>query len=157
MHPSIGLDNLPGEVKSEVPILKLRVSEPAEKRRAVAHFRRVIVACEAAADLLTITVAVNLGYVLYDNLALGKRVHYPAHAVLGMAFGFAIVMVLMLARAGAYGRGGSLLRVKETEQVLRVSLQVFLIVVAVSFFSTFLFSRWLLVLCLTLVPFALFV
>jgi exopolysaccharide biosynthesis polyprenyl glycosylphosphotransferase len=157
MHPSIGLDNLPGEVKREVPVLNLRVSEPAEKRRAVAHFRRVIVACEAAADLVTITLAVQLGYLLYDSLALGKRVHYPAHAVLGMAFGFAIVMVLMLDRAGAYGRSGSLLRVKETEQVLRVSLQVFLIVVAVSFFSTFLFSRWLLVLCLTLVPFALFV
>ncbi len=157
MHPSVGLDNLPKEVKSGIRALDVRVTEPVEKPRAVAHFRRVITACEAVADLLTITLAVALGYLLYYDLALGKRIHYPAHAVLGLAFGFAIVMVLMLDRAGAYGRGGSLLRVKETEQVLRVSAQVFLIVVAVSFFSSFLFSRWLLVLCLTLVPFALFV
>jgi exopolysaccharide biosynthesis polyprenyl glycosylphosphotransferase len=156
MQPSVGLDNLHGEVKGGAPVLDVRVTEPVEKPRAVAHFRRVIIACEAAADLLTITLAVALGYLVYYDLALGKRVHYPAHLVLGLAFGFAIVMVLMLDRAGAYGRSGSLLRVKETEQVLRVSSQAFLIVVAVSFFSSFLFSRWLLVLCLTLVPFALF-
>ncbi len=41
--------------------------------------------------------------------------------------------------------------------MLRVSAQAFLIVMAVSFFSSFLFSRWLLVLSLALVPLALFV
>ena len=66
-------------------------------------------------------------------------------------------MVLMLDRVGAYRRGNSLLRVRETEQILRVSTQAFLIVLAVSFFTNILFSRWLLVLCLGLVPLLLFV
>jgi len=62
----------------------------------------------------------------------------------------------MLDRVGAYRRGNSLLRVRETEQVLRVSAETFLIVFAVSFFTSFLFSRWLLVICLSLVPLLLF-
>jgi len=62
----------------------------------------------------------------------------------------------MLDRAGAYSRGNSLLRVRETEQVLRVSAQAFLITLAISFSSGLLFSRWLLVLCFPVVPLALF-
>jgi exopolysaccharide biosynthesis polyprenyl glycosylphosphotransferase len=116
-----------------------------------------MVACEAVADLLTIILAVLLGYVTYSSLALGKHIHYPTNAVLGLAFAFAVVMVLMLDRIGAYRRGNSLLRVRETEQVLRVSAQAFLVALAVSFFSSVLFSRWLLVLCFTLVPLALFI
>jgi exopolysaccharide biosynthesis polyprenyl glycosylphosphotransferase len=155
MHPSVELNN-PPEVAREVPVFDVQVAEPTEKPRAVAHFQWFVMACEVAADLLTITLAVAAGYLVYNDLALGKRVHYPTHGVLGLAFGFAIVMILMLDRAGAYGRGGSLLRVKETEQILRVSAQAFLVVVAGSFFSSILFSRWLLVICLTLVPCALF-
>ena len=50
-----------------------------------------------------------------------------------LAFVFAIGMVSMLDRVGAYRQGNSLLRVRETEQVLRVSTQAFLIALAVSF------------------------
>jgi exopolysaccharide biosynthesis polyprenyl glycosylphosphotransferase len=76
--------------------------------------------------------------------------------VLGVAFALAVVMVLMLDRVGAYARGNSLLRVRETEQVLRVSVQAFLIAFAISFFASYLFSRWLLILTLGLVPICLF-
>jgi exopolysaccharide biosynthesis polyprenyl glycosylphosphotransferase len=50
-----------------------------------------------------------------------------------------------------------LLRVRETEQILRVSAEAFVITLTVSFFTSVLFSRWLLVLCLVLVPLALFI
>ena len=45
---------------------------------------------------------------------------------------------------------------RETEQILRVLAEAFLLVLAVSFFTSFLFSRWLLVVCLGLVPLLLF-
>src|SRR3984885_15769085 len=93
---------------------------------------------------------------MYDVPAPGKHAHYPAKNILVSGFAFAVVMVLMLDRVGAYRGGNSLLRVRETEQVLRVSAQAFLMVLAVSFFTNFLFSRWLLVLCLNLVPLMLF-
>jgi exopolysaccharide biosynthesis polyprenyl glycosylphosphotransferase len=129
---------------------------PGQRRIAAAHFRRAIVLCEVIADLLTITVAVVLGYFIYDSLRLGRHIYYPIGTVLVLGFAFSIVMVLMLDRAGSYRRGNSLLRVRETEQVLGVSAQAFLIALAVSFFTNILFSRWLLVLCLGLVPLLLF-
>ncbi len=159
MHSSVGLSKAPAAEKpaGEALTVDLLLVKAGERRNAAAYFRRGIVACEAVADLLTITLAVVSGYLAYRHLSLGKHIHYPAHSVLGVALAFAVVMVLMLDRIGAYRRGNSLLRVRETEQLLRVSAQAFLLSLAVSFFGSILFSRWLLVLCLTLVPLALFV
>jgi hypothetical protein len=127
-----------------------------QKRGAAARFRRAIVLAEAVADLLTVTLAVMLGYFIYNAFGFGKHVHYPLRTVLAVAAAFSVVIVLMLDRVGAYRGGNSLLRVRETEQVLRVSTEAFLGVFAVSFFTNILFSRWLLLLCLGLVPFLLF-
>jgi len=157
MHSSARLSPSSQPLPGEASLIDSRVVETKERRAAASHFRQAVVACEAMADVLTIILAVVLGYAIYSSFALGKHIHYPTHAVLGVAFVFAIMMVLMLDRIGAYRRGNSLLRVRETEQVLRVSAQAFLIALAVSFFSSILFSRWLLVLCLTLVPLALFI
>jgi exopolysaccharide biosynthesis polyprenyl glycosylphosphotransferase len=136
--------------------LDLHLVEPAQRPGTAMRLRRVITACEAAADLFTITFAVVAGYLAYYHLALGKHIYYPPRVVLSLSFVFAVVMILMLDRVGAYRRGNSLLRVRETEQILRVSAQSFLLALGVSFFTGVLFSRWLLALCLALVPLALF-
>ena len=111
--------------------LDLRLVEPVSNQGAAARFRRAVVLCEVIADLLTVTSGVVLGYLIYDSLSLGKNIHYPARTIFGLASALAIVMVLMLDRAGAYRRGNSLLRVRETEQVLRVSAEAFLVTLAV--------------------------
>jgi exopolysaccharide biosynthesis polyprenyl glycosylphosphotransferase len=152
MHSSVGVSRA-RENLSIRPV----VTDFNERRAAAVRFRRAIALFEVIADLLTVSTAITLGYKMYDMLALGKHAHYPAKNILVSGFAFAIVMVLMLDRVGAYRGGNSLLRVRETEQVLRVSAQAFLLVLAVSFFTHLLFSRWLLVLCLSLVPLLLFV
>jgi exopolysaccharide biosynthesis polyprenyl glycosylphosphotransferase len=154
MHSSIGVS----KAREESPNLAINsvLGQPVERRSTTAPFRRAIAPCEIAADLLTITSAVTLGYAIYRAAGLGRHIYYPFRATLAVAFAFAVVMVLMLDRVGAYRRGNSLLRVRETEQVLRVSAEAFLIVFAVSFFTNFRFSRWLLVFCLGLVPLLLF-
>jgi len=131
--------------------------EVAGKRTAAVRFRRLIAALEVAVDLVTVTLSVVAGYLAYYNLELGKHIQYPVRVVFGIAFGFAMVVVLMLDRVGAYKRGNGLLRIRETEQVLRVSMQAFLIAFAVSFFTSMLVSRWLLAISVTLVPLSLFV
>ena len=146
----------PQDSPPKVPAVDLRLAQPDSRRRAAAYFWRAVVLCEIAADFLTIICAVIAGYLVYNSLALGNHVYYPARTVAAVAAAFAIVMVLMLDRAGAYRRGNSLLRVRETEQVLRVSAEAFLTVFAVSFFTNVHFSRWLLILCLSLVPLLLF-
>jgi len=155
MHSSVGVGQAQTQHTENLAV-DLRLVQ-ATRRNAAAHFRRVIVTSEVLADFATIVLSVLFSYGIYSYLSLGRRLHYPTHAVLGLAVAFALVMVLMLDRVGAYRRANSLLRVRETEQVLQVSAQAFLIALAVSFFSSVLFSRWVLVLCLALVPVALFI
>jgi FlaA1/EpsC-like NDP-sugar epimerase len=137
-------------------ILDAVPGQPFPSRGVASQFRRAMALCEIAADFVTITAAVILGYLIYGASGLGRHLYYPLSAVLAVASAFGVVMILMLDRVGAYRRGNSLLRVRETERVLRVSAEAFLIVFAVSFFISFLFSRWMLVFCLGLVPLLLF-
>ena len=157
MHSSAGVSKARVESPSPAAVADVELRQPLAPRQSAANFRRVIVTVEMVADVLTITLAVALGYAAYEFLELGKHIYYPPRTVIAIAFAFALVMVLMLDRVGAYRRGNSLLRVRETEQVLRVSAEAFLIVFAASFFTSILFSRWLLVLSLGLVPLLLFV
>ena len=135
----------------------LRLEERPAKLSPAANFRRIIVAFEVLADLLTITLAVRGGYLIYAATAIGKHMQVPVRTIWAAGALFAVVMVLMLDRVGAYQRGNSLLRVRETEQILRVSAEALLAALAVSFFGHILIPRWLIILCLSLVPFLLFI
>jgi exopolysaccharide biosynthesis polyprenyl glycosylphosphotransferase len=157
MSSLIGFSKPEAEFTTQSSPVRLELTTPAVHHNATEHFRRYFAAFEVAADFATIILAVTLGYFIYYGLELGKHIYYPAKAVLGVAFGLAVIIVLMLDRVGAYARGNSLLRVRETEQVVRVSAQSFLVAFAISFFASFLFSRWLLVITLSLVPLFLFV
>src|SRR5919109_2696207 len=126
MHTSVEIEKPVQVQDAQASTLQLRLVEPAQERRAVAHFRKALALCEVFVDILTITMAVILGYVIYDLSDFGKHIYYAPRVVLAIAGAFAVVMVLMLDRVGAYHGGNSLLRVRETEQVLRVSAQAFL-------------------------------
>jgi exopolysaccharide biosynthesis polyprenyl glycosylphosphotransferase len=154
MNPSIGLTTSPKVQSSPAPDLALIT--PVARRPSAARFRSHLTKLEVLADFLTVIGAVMSGYAAYYFLGLGKQVHYPRSVVFGVSATFAAVIVLMLDRAGAYSRGTSLLRVRETEHVLRVSMQALGLVLGASFFTSFLFSRWLLVIALGLVPLFLF-
>ena len=140
MHSAVELNKSPRGSIGEAAAADLHVVEPLSRWGAAARFRRAVVLSEVIADLLTVMSSVACGYFMYGYLSLGKHIHYPPQAILGLASAFAIVMVLMLDRVGAYRRANSLLRVRETEQVLRVSAEGFLIALAVSFFTSPLFS-----------------
>jgi len=155
MHSSVGLSGSPQEPASKGLALDLQLIKAGQPRTAADNFGALVEAAEVIADLATITGSVALGYGIYRHLSLGKHLEYNASSVFGLAFGLAVIIVLMLDRTGAYRRGNSLLRVRETEQLLRVSALALLVSLAVSFFTSVLFSRWLLVLCLFLVPLAL--
>jgi exopolysaccharide biosynthesis polyprenyl glycosylphosphotransferase len=154
MNPSIGLTSLPKARSSPAPDLALFT--PIARRPSTARFRSHLTKLEVLADFLTVIGAVMSGYTAYYFLGLGKQVHYPRSVVFGVSATFAAVIVLMLDRVGAYSRGTSLLRVRETEHVIRVSMQALGFILGASFFASFLFSRWLLVIALGLVPLFLF-
>src|SRR6202789_1842651 len=155
MQSSIGLTGSP-RAKSTV-VSDLALVTRVAPRTSAARFRSYLTKLEALADFATVMGAVMSSYAAYDFLGLGRQVYYPHSIVLGVSATFAAVFVLMLDRVGAYSQGTSLLRVRETEHVLRVSMQSLGFILGVSFFTSFLFSRWLLVIALGLVPLFLFV
>jgi exopolysaccharide biosynthesis polyprenyl glycosylphosphotransferase len=155
MNSSIGLTSPPQAHPAAASSLTLVI--PSTRQGSADRFQRYLTRLEVVADFLTVIGAVMSGYFLYSSLGLGKQLHYSRSVVLAVAATFAAVIVLMLDRVGAYSRGTSLLRVRETEHVLRVSMQAFGFTFAVSFFTNFLFSRWLLIIALGLVPLFLFV
>src|ERR1700722_8901968 len=60
---------------------------------------------EGVADLLAVVIAVLLAYRTYGFLGIGQRLHYGGAVITFAVFGFAVVFVFMLDRAGAYNRG----------------------------------------------------
>jgi exopolysaccharide biosynthesis polyprenyl glycosylphosphotransferase len=139
------------------PAVDLQLVHSTAAKTTAIHFRRAILACEVLGDLATIVLAVRFGYFIYVAAAIGKQIRFPLALVWAAASIFSAVIVLMLDRVGAYRRGNSLLRVRETEQVLRVSAEALLTVLTVSFFAHVVVPRGLLVLCIGFVPLFLFV
>jgi exopolysaccharide biosynthesis polyprenyl glycosylphosphotransferase len=107
---------------------------------------------ERVADMAAVMTAAVLAYATYELLQIGKHLQYSASTVALTALGFTIVFVLMLDHDGAYKRANSLLRIRETERILRVSTQAFGILFPFSFFFLQPFSRWVVVLAVFLVP-----
>ncbi len=122
------------------------------KRSSAARFHTVVAICEMLADLLTVVVAGCWSYRIYGSLALGRHIRYPLQGVVAVSLGFAVFFVVMLDRHGAYSRSTGLLRVKETERVLRVSAQSFVLALPITFFTSFLVSRWLVTIATLIVP-----
>jgi len=154
MPSSIDLATSPKSQSILAPDLTLVT--PVGRRTPAGRFQSHLTKLEVLADFATVIGAVMSSYAAYYLLGLGKQVYYPRSVVFGVSATFAVVIVLMLDRVGAYSRGTSLLRVRETEHVLRVSVQALGFILGVSFFTSYLFSRWLLVIALGLVPLFLF-
>jgi exopolysaccharide biosynthesis polyprenyl glycosylphosphotransferase len=120
--------------------------------RVLERFETLFTSFEVAADLIMVAVAAALAYATYDKLNLGRHVQYQWRGVVGGAFVFSLFFVLMLDREGAYQKATSLLRIRETERVLRASTTTFLLAFPVTFFAAKLLSRWAMVLAFIFVP-----
>ncbi len=98
-------------------------------------------AAERALDFLAVTLAVYSAYALYRLLGAGQQAQYPASAVLLGAAAFAVLFVILLERRGGYRTCQSLLAVRETERILRVTLESLLLTLLFVHFSALPLSR----------------
>jgi exopolysaccharide biosynthesis polyprenyl glycosylphosphotransferase len=110
---------------------------------------------ELFADVVTIIIAVTAAYVSYLDLHIGKEVRYSGFTVVEGSALIAVLFVAVLALDGGYQLGNSLLRIRETERILRASLRSFVIVLSVSFFAAQMISRAALLFAVVLVPISL--
>jgi exopolysaccharide biosynthesis polyprenyl glycosylphosphotransferase len=109
-------------------------------------------AFERSVDFLTIIAAVYCSYPLYRTLGVGYQPQYPASGVLASAAGLALLFVVLLERHGGYRRYRSLLGVRETEQVLRVTAECSLLALLVAYFAAIHVSRILVLITVTAIP-----
>ena len=82
---------------------------------------------ERLLDFLAVVAAVWSAYWIDAAWREGSRAHYANDSVLATAAGFGLLMVLLLDKHGDYRPCLSLLAVKETERLLRVTIAGFLL------------------------------
>lgn len=107
---------------------------------------------ERVSDLIAVLIAAFFASAAYEYLEVGKRLHYSTGTILAVGSVFAIAFVFMLDQEGAYEQVNSLLRIRETERILRVSTKAFAVLFAVTFFFSHPISRWVVALAALFVP-----
>ena len=115
-------------------------------------FEAAISVLERVADFIVVFLGVFAVRAVYNALHLGKHLQYPFYLEAGTASMIGLLFIYLMDWDGGYQRGNSLLRIRETERILRVAMKAFLFVIPVKFVSGQLFSRWLLLLALAIVP-----
>lgn len=142
-------------LQTEIPVAaEVVATHHAGVVRRRSRFEHLASMAEVIGDFAAAAIGLIGAYGLYRVLGAGKQVVYSIQTVAVAAAAFALLFVLMLDREGAYGKGSGILRVRETERILRTSVQAFLLLLPVSLFSEHLVSRWVLGLGFLLVPIA---
>lgn len=94
--------------------------------------RRGVVRMELAADYVT-AVGSLLTMFWIDAVRQGGRTQLQLHGQAIFSIAAAFFIVLLLERDGAYRGGGSLLQIRETERVLRISFQTLMFLLPLCF------------------------
>ncbi len=142
----------------ETDVEKFLVGQNGERHRnGFARFQKVVTLCVAAADLAFILLGLFWANALYHWLNLGRRLRYPTDTLILWALGFGTIFIVLLGARGGYRPWNSMLQVRETEIVIRVSLSTFLFLLTLSLFSNYLVSRWFLLFTFIVVPLLLLV
>lgn len=137
-----------GDLLPSVPLGGLR-AEAFELRDLLGA---IFNAAERCVDMAAIIAAVYCAWALYRLLGLGSQVQVQAPTVLLSAAGFALLFVILLERRGGYRPYVSLLAVRETERILRVTIESFLLALLVAYFTTEHISRLVALIALVTVP-----
>jgi exopolysaccharide biosynthesis polyprenyl glycosylphosphotransferase len=147
---SLGLEDV--ELSFGVPVGSVSAAGNEARASTGNQFERGLTAIEVLADLLAVILAVSGAFfaeqlVLYRSLSISQlgTVAFVSVFVAGL-------VVLLLDRDGAYLAGNSLLRIKETERSLRVSVQALLLVLPAICVTGWHFSRWIFLTALLSVP-----
>jgi exopolysaccharide biosynthesis polyprenyl glycosylphosphotransferase len=153
--PNVPL-SIPGLIEREPSpdnrTVTLALAPATTDRKRTERFETAVTLIEVLADFLAVLVSALLSYGIYRHFDLGRHAQYSIRGASPYVCLFAIFFVFLLDRSGAYRSGNGLLNVKETERVLRVSAESFLLIFPVTFLIRAHFSRWLLVLAVTVTP-----
>jgi exopolysaccharide biosynthesis polyprenyl glycosylphosphotransferase len=109
----------------------VQLLRPSEQSVQLASF---LAPAEKLMDFLAVLGAIYVAASVYRVLEPQRTLPYTLPAVLICAAGFALLMIVLLERHGGYRASVSLLSIRETERILRVTLQAFLIALLATYF-----------------------
>ena len=107
---------------------------------------------EKLLDFVAVLGAVYAAIALRAAMEPRQAVGYSSSAIFLWAAGFALLFVFLLERYGGYRPSVSLLAIRETERILRVTIQAFLIAVLAAYFCRAHLPRLAFSLALVMVP-----
>lgn len=122
------------------------------RRRPISRelFYGAMVCAEVVADFLTCAAAIVAAYFL--QLHFGGYTQCPVQKVVAVSMVHGLLAVLLLQSDGAYGGGSSLLRIRETERAVRISIQSLFLLLLVSLLLKLNFPRTAVWMALGLMP-----
>ncbi len=130
--------------------LDIPLVDPAERGHRVLT---VLAAAEKGLDFLAVLAAIYVSDVLYRALAIAAQPRFAPATFLLCAAGFALLFVFLLDRHGGYRADVSLLAIRETERILRVTLQTFLLALLTAYLCAAPLSRLAFLMAVVAVPF----
>ena len=139
-------------------VISFPAQSGARPGAATDNLRRVEIAIglmERLLDFLAVVAAVWSAYWIHDAWREGMQAHYANDSVLATAAGFALLIVLLLDKHGDYRACLSLLAVRETERLLRVTIAGFLLALPILLAVTKSIPRTAVALSFVTVPFLL--
>jgi len=104
---------------------------------------------EATLDGSVVALCIVAADGMCRELGLRQQIHYSWETLVSIAAAFGILFVFLLALDGAYCWANSLLSIKETERILRLSAFVFVLIFPLAYFTGDSAARW--VVCLSLI------
>ena len=123
--------------------------------RAKSFFEAVATVAEQCADFFTAAFAVTSAFWADLQLRAGRATPYSEVQAGKAVLLIASLVVAMLAIDGAYQRGNSLLRIRETERILRASARTLAIMLLTAFFTEHPIPWAVLAMAMLLVPLSL--
>ncbi len=97
---------------------------------------------EGVADLLTVCLSLVVSYAIYRVLGIGVQARYSVTEFAAGSLLFALIVVFVLDRNGAYKSAGGLLRIRETACALKSCVHSFFLVMPLAFFAGRNLTRW---------------
>ena len=152
MIPLEGFPTSPSWTQGFYPPPSLVSVESADVVQSGSRLEPLFNAAERALDILAVTLAVYSAYALYRLIGAGRQAQYPVADVLLGAAAFGVLFVILLERHGGYRTCHSLLAVRETERILRVTLESLLFLLVLAYFSALALPRLVIAFAAIAVP-----
>ena len=104
------------------------------------QFKNSLALAETVADFLTCALGILAAYFLCIGLPFGPAPNHSLQQVISLGTVFALVVVFLQQRDGAYRMDGGLLQIKETERTIRIPAQALTLLLIISWILNLNFS-----------------